>query len=229
MTKKVLIVLTSCGTIPKSGKPTGWYLPELAHPYDVLRDAGVELVFASLEGGIAPLDPASVKVFGNDPSSQNFLKNHQHNWENTERLSMYAGRASEFDAIFIPGGLDPMFDLAFDQGSLKLVADFTAQNKPIAAVCHGPGAIVNVKNHDGSHLLEGRHVTGFSNIEEGKAGYTSEMNFLLEDRIKEVGGKYATADAPFGEMVVTDGIIITGQNPASAYGVGQTIVKALGL
>lgn len=187
------------------------------------------MTFASPKGGVAPLDQASVEMFKNDLSSKNFLENHKDVWEKTEPLYKFVGRASEFDAIFYPGGHGPMFDLAFDDQSLKLIADFAAQNKPVAAVCHGPGAIVNAKTHDGEYLVKGKNVTGFSNTEEDQAGFTPEMNFLLEDRLKEVGGRYATADAPWGEKVITDGVVITGQNPASAHGVGQAIVKALGL
>ncbi|KAK2036844.1 DJ-1/PfpI family protein [Colletotrichum somersetense] len=229
MAPKVLVVLTSTNKTEKSGKPIGWYLPELAHPYDVLKEAGVEMTFASPKGGVAPLDPASVEMFSSDPSSKNFLENHKDVWENTETLSKFVGRASEFDAIFYPGGHGPMYDLAFDADSHKLIAEFAAQSKPIASVCHGPASIVNAKTNDGEYLIKGKRVTGFSNTEEDQAGYTAEMNFLLEDRLKENGGKYETADAPWGEKVVVDGIVITGQNPASALGVGKAIVKALGL
>ncbi|KAL0943294.1 GATase1 Hsp31-like family protein [Colletotrichum truncatum] len=227
--KKVLVVLTSVDKTEKNGKPIGWYLPELAHPYDVLKEAGVEMTFASPKGGVAPLDQASVQMFANDPSSKNFLENHKETWENTQPLSKFVGRASEFDAVFYPGGHGPMYDLAFDEDNMKLIAEFAAQNKPVSAVCHGPGAIVNAKTNDGEYLVKGRNVTGFSNTEEDQAGYTDEMNFLLEDRLKEVGGKYSKADAPWGEKVVVDGIVITGQNPASAKAVGEAIVKALGL
>ncbi|TDZ65280.1 Glyoxalase 3 [Colletotrichum trifolii] len=228
MAPKVLVVLTSCDKTD-TGKPIGWYLPELAHPYDVLKEAGAEFTFVSPKGGVAPLDQASVEMFANDPSSVNFLNNHKEIWEKTELLSNYVGRASEFDAIFYPGGHGPMFDLAFDADSHKLIAEFAAQGKPVSAVCHGPGALVNAKTNDGKYLLEGRNATGFSNTEEDQAGFTPEMNFLLENRIKEVGGSYSTADAPWGEKVVVDGYVITGQNPASAKGVGLAIAKALGL
>ncbi|KAF6810386.1 Glyoxalase 3-like protein 2 [Colletotrichum sojae] len=229
MAPKVLIVLTSVDKIPKSGKPIGWYLPELAHPFDVLKAKGAEMVFASPKGGVAPLDQASVEMFASDPSSKNFLENHKDIWENTEPLANFVGRASEFDALFYPGGHGPMFDLAFDADSHKLIAEFAAQGKPVSAVCHGPGALVNAKTNDGEYLLKDRTVTGFSNTEEDQAGFTPEMNFMLEDRMKEVGGNYVLADAPWGEKVVVDGNVITGQNPASAHGVGEAIAKAIGL
>lgn len=228
MAPKVLVVLTSVDKTEKSGKPIGWYLPELAHPYDVLKEAGVEMTFASPKGGVAPLDQASVEMFGSDPSSKNFLENHKEVWETTRPLSEFAGRAGEFDALFFPGGHGPMYDLAFDAGSHALVADFAAQGKPVASVCHGPAAVVNAKTKDGEYVVKGRAVTGFSNVEEDQAGFTPEMNFMLESRLKENGGRYELADAPWGEKVVVDGNIITGQNPASALGVGKAIVKALG-
>ncbi|KAK1537666.1 DJ-1/PfpI family protein [Colletotrichum paranaense] len=229
MAPKVLIVLTSVDKTEKSGKPIGWYLPELAHPFDVLKEAGVEMTFASPKGGVAPLDQASVEMFASDPSSKNFLENHKAIWENTEKLSNFVGRASEFDAIFYPGGHGPMYDLAFDATSHALIAEFAAQNKPVASVCHGPAAIVNAKLNDGTYLVAGKTVTGFSNTEEDQAGFTPEMNFMLEDRLKKNGGKYELAAEPWGEKVVVDGIVITGQNPASAHGVGKAIAKALGL
>ncbi|KAJ0131130.1 Glyoxalase 3 [Colletotrichum tanaceti] len=187
------------------------------------------MTFASPKGGVAPLDQASVEMFSSDPSSKNFLENNKAVWEKTEPLSKFAGRASEFDALFYPGGHGPMYDLAFDADSHRLIADFVAQNKPVASVCHGPAAIVNAKTADGEYLVKGKTVTGFSNTEEDQAGYTAEMNFLLEERLKQNGGNYVLADAPWGEKVVTDGLVITGQNPASAHAVGKAIVKALGL
>ncbi|OLN97749.1 Glyoxalase 3-like protein 2 [Colletotrichum chlorophyti] len=229
MAPKVLVVLTSVDKTEKSGKPIGWYLPELAHPYDVLKEAGAEMTFASPKGGVSPLDQASVEMFANDPSSKNFLENHKDIWENTEPLKNFVGRASEFDALFFPGGHGPMYDLAFDADSHKIIAEFASQNKPVSAVCHGPAALVNAKTADGEYLIKGKTVTGFSNTEEDQAGFTPEMNFLLEDRLKENGGKYVLADAPWGEKVVVDGIVITGQNPASAHGVGKAIAKAIGL
>lgn len=224
MAPKVLIVLTSHDQLGTSGKPTGWYLPELAHPYDVFVKSGVEMTFASPKGGHAPLDPASVEMFKEDASSTAFLNNHKNLWESTRPLSEFASNAADtFDALFYPGGHGPMFDLANDTTSHKLIADFAAKGKVVAAVCHGPAAFVNVKG-----LLEGKEVTGFSNVEEDQVQLSSLMPFMLEDKLKEAsGGKYVKAAEPWGEKVVVSGNIITGQNPSSAHKIGEEIVKAI--
>ncbi|RKU48815.1 hypothetical protein DL546_006653 [Coniochaeta pulveracea] len=229
MAPKVLIVLTSHSKLGDTGKPTGWYLPELAHPYDVLVDAGFELTIASPAGGEAPLDPASVEMFKEDAASVAFLRNKQL-WENTTPLADFLGKADEFDAIFIPGGHGPMYDLAVDETSQKLIAEFAEKGKVVSSVCHGPAAFVNVRLSDGRHLLEGKTVTGFTNEEEEQVGLTKVVPFLLEDKLREgvgAGGKFVKADQAWGEKVVVDGKLITGQNPNSAKAVGEALVKAV--
>merc|ERR1712000_728349 len=131
----VLVVLTSASEMTGSGKPTGWYLPELAHPYYILKDK-VDLTFASPKGGVAPLDQASVEMFKEDEESQRFLKDHKDLWENTKPLSNF--KAADFNAIFYPGGHGPVFDLVKDPKSQELIRDFYEAGKPTAAVCHGP-------------------------------------------------------------------------------------------
>ncbi|KAK3687709.1 DJ-1/PfpI family protein [Podospora appendiculata] len=230
MARKILIVLTSHKELGNSGKPTGWYLPELAHPYDIFKAADYEMTFASPLGGVAPLDPGSVEAFAQDASSVSFVQNHAALWENTAKLSSFLGKADEFDALFYPGGHGPMFDLAVDADSQQLIAEFVAKGKVVSAVCHGPAVFVNVAlPGTGEPLLKGKEVTGFSNVEEDQAQKTEYMPFLLEDRLNEVsGGKYVKAAEPWGVKVVVDGKLITGQNPASAHGVGEAIVKAVG-
>lgn len=227
MAPKVLVVITSHSQLGTTGKPTGWFLPELAHPYDEFVSAGFEITTASPAGGAAPLDPGSVEMFKEDASSVAFLKNNKSVWESTDKLSSYLGRADEFDALFVPGGHGPMFDLAVDKTSQKVIAEFAGKGKVVAAVCHGPAAFVNVKLEGGKHLLEGKEVTGFSNEEEEVMKLTEAMPFLLEDKLKEAGGRYVKAEEPWGAKVVVDGNVITGQNPASAKGVGEAVVKAV--
>ncbi|KAI1743855.1 DJ-1/PfpI family protein [Xylaria scruposa] len=229
MAPKVLVVLTSFGYIEAAKMPTGWYLPELAHPYDVLTEAGIEIVAASPKGGVAPLDPVSVERFKDDASAQAFLRDKKAIWEKTQPLSSFKGRADEFEALFYPGGQGPMFDLVDDADSIALIEEFAAKRKPVAAVCHGPIVLVNAKRSDGKPLLAGKEATGFSNVEEDIAGTTNVMPFSLEDRIKAVGGNYRKADQPLAELVVVqdEGRLITGQNPASAKGVGEAILKAI--
>ncbi|PSS02155.1 class I glutamine amidotransferase-like protein [Coniella lustricola] len=227
MAPKILIVLTSHDQMGTSGKPTGWYLPELAHPYDAFVKAGIEMDFASPKGGHAPLDPASVELFKEDASSTSFLNEHKDLWETTRPLSELASSspaaADKYDAIFYPGGHGPMYDLANDTTSQKLIAEFAAKGKIVAAVCHGPAAFVNVKG-----LLEGKEVTGFSNAEEDQVQLSQYMPFMLEDALQKAsGGKYVKAAESWSENVVVSGNVITGQNPGSAHKIGEEIVKAL--
>ncbi|EAW14969.1 type 1 glutamine amidotransferase domain-containing protein [Aspergillus clavatus NRRL 1] len=235
MPPKVLIVLTSQDTIPANNHPTGWYLPEFAHPWEVLHDK-TELVIASPKGGEAPLDPASVKASENDPVATKFLNEQKSLWTNTEKLSDVLPKVSEFDAIFYVGGHGPMFDLHNDETSIALIEAFSEGRKTIAAVCHGPAALIKAKTRSGVPLLSAATVTGFSNAEEDQAQMSSVMPFMLEDELQKVTGhRYVKADEPWGEKVVlsktagTATTLITGQNPASATGVAKEILRALGL
>ncbi|KAF3390243.1 Glyoxalase 3 [Penicillium rolfsii] len=235
MAPKVLVVLTSANEIPKIQKPTGWYLPEFAHPWEVLHDK-VSLTIASPKGGEAPLDPSSVEMFKSDATSTKFLSEQKALWTNTHKLSDVLARADEFDALFYVGGHGPMFDLTTDSTSLALIQTFAAAKKPVAAVCHGPCVFLNATSPSGVPLISGATVTGFSNVEEDQVQLSDAMPFMLETELQKVsGGGYVKADEPWGEKVVVSktaglgGVLITGQNPASATGVGEAILKALGL
>lgn len=227
MAPKVLVVLSSHSELGNTGRKTGWYLSEFAHPYKVLRDAGFAITVASPHGGAAPLDPSSVEVAKDDSVSVEFLHNSSALWEVTEKVSDFLGKADEFDAIFFPGGHGPMFDLPVDQDSQKLIAEFWEKQKVVSAVCHGPAALVNVKLANGQLLLKDREVTGFSNAEEDQVGLSQAVPFLLEDKLKEAGTTYKKNAENWGVKVVVDGRLITGQNPASAHAVGEAIVKAV--
>jgi len=223
---KVLVVLTSHSKLGDTGKATGWYLSELAHPYDVLTREGLTLTLASPKGGEAPLDPASINTSA-DFASQTFLRDQSHLWEKTERLSSFAGRSGEFAAIFYPGGHGPMFDLASDDTSQDLIAEFARAGKVVAAVCHGSGALIGV---NAGEFLKGKRVTGFSNAEEEAVGLEKAVPFSLEDRLREAVGEkgaYEKAEELWAVKVVVDGKLITGQNPASANGVAEAIVQAV--
>ncbi|OJI83564.1 hypothetical protein ASPTUDRAFT_190023 [Aspergillus tubingensis CBS 134.48] len=234
MAPKVLVVLTSHDHHNANNNPTGWFLPEFAHPWDVLHSKA-ELVIASPAGGKAPLDPGSIEMFKEDPVSQKFLKEQESLWTNTVKLSDVVSRVSEFDAIFYVGGHGPMYDLYSDKTSLALIQAFAVAKKPVAAVCHGPAVLVNATTPSGTALLKGEEVTGFSNTEEDQVQLSSIMPFMLEDELKRVGASYVKAEQPWGEKVVVSqvaelgGAVITGQNPASATGVGKAILTALGL
>ncbi|PFH62517.1 hypothetical protein XA68_13256 [Ophiocordyceps unilateralis] len=225
--KRILIVLTSADKITKLDKPTGWYLPELAHPFDVL-DPKFELVTASPKGGEAPLDPGSVSAFASDASCTNFLDKHADVYKKTRRLQDVS--AADFDAVFYPGGHGPMYDLVDDAHSIRLIEEFWCAGKPVAAVCHGPIVFVRVAVDKGRvPLLSGKRVTGFTNAEEKDVGLLDAMPLLLEDEAKKCGCEWEQAAEPWGECVVVDGNLITGQNPASAKAVGEALAKALGV
>ncbi|KAI1376404.1 ThiJ/PfpI family protein [Hypoxylon crocopeplum] len=233
MAPKVLIVLTSYGKILDSdGKPiqeTGWYLPELAHPYEVLAPK-CELVIASPKGGAAPLDPHSLQPWiQDDSSSASFHSSKKALWEHTAKISDFLGRADEFDAVFYPGGHGPMFDIATDAASIALVGEFWAKGKVAAAVCHGPAAFVNVTLPGGDNIMKGKQVSGFTSAEEDAMDMSKYMPFVLEDKMKADGGVFHKAAELWGPKVCVDGNLITGQNPSSAKGVGEAIAKALGV
>ncbi|KAL7934116.1 class I glutamine amidotransferase-like protein [Trichoderma chlorosporum] len=224
--KKVLVVLTSHDKIDAINKPSGWYLPEFAHPYHVLSEKNVEFTVVSPKGGVAPLDPSSVELTKEDPVSVAFLNNNKALWENTLPLKQFVGRSGEFDAIFYPGGHGPMFDLVDDADSIALIEEFYNAGKPVSAVCHGTIALVNAKAN-GQPLIQGKEITGFTNAEEDAVQLTSAMPFLVEDRVNAAGGKFVQT-APWGSKVVVDGTIITGQNPASASDLAVAVAKAIG-
>ncbi|KAL2681183.1 hypothetical protein Neosp_008790 [[Neocosmospora] mangrovei] len=227
---RILVVLTSADKVPASGKPIGWYLSELAHPFHILHDKA-DFVFASPKGGEAPLDQLSVEMSMEDPVCKDFLENHSSTWRETRKLSEVTGHTSEFDAVFYPGGHGPMFDLVSDPHSLRILRDLHAEDKVIVAVCHGPAALVNAKTADGEYIIQGREVTGFDDVGEEMFGYDKDVAFSLQGLLNErSGGKYSKADdGPLGKKVIVDGKLITGQNPASAYDVGRELAKALGV
>lgn len=224
------MVLSSCSSFDEGGKPhpTGWYLPEFAHPYNQVSPYA-DIVVASPKGGEAPLDPSSVEMFKSDKESVDFLNNKSELWKNTTKLGDFKGQANEFAAIFFVGGHGPMFDLANDEISHSIIREFWESGRVVGAVCHGPIAIANVKLTDGSYLVDGSKVTGFTDAEEDQVQLSAYMPFLLEDVLKKNGGKFEAAE-PWGEKVVVgkEGRLLTGQNPASATGIGKAIVKAIG-
>ena len=223
---RVLIVLTSHDQLGDSGEKTGFWLEEFAAPYYRLRDAGAELVLASPKGGQPPLDPKShepdaqtdaTRRFDGDPAAQAELGN-------TRRLADVD--ASDFDAVFYPGGHGPLWDLANDAKSIGLIEEFLNQNKPVAAVCHAPAVLLNARRGDGQPLVKGKRVTGFSNSEEAAVGLTEVVPFLLEDRLVELGGAFERAD-DWQSKVVVDGLLVTGQNPASSEAVADALLEKL--
>ncbi|KAH1677466.1 hypothetical protein KXX46_000306 [Aspergillus fumigatus] len=234
----VLIILTSQGLIPATRQQTGWHLSELAHPYSILEPK-VTLTMASPQGGEAPFDPASASASAkpeSDTTDITALARHWEAWTHTYKIRELVARAGagEFDEVFYVGGRGAMFDLVRDAASLALIQNVAAAGKPIAAVSHGPAALLNATAPSGVSLLAGAGVTGFSREEEDAAGMAPALPFQLETELERVsGGGYVKADRSGTKVVVstTAGLcspLITGQNPASAAGVAREILRVLG-
>ncbi|WP_283183943.1 MULTISPECIES: type 1 glutamine amidotransferase domain-containing protein [unclassified Pseudomonas] len=223
---KILMVLTSHDQLGDTGKKTGFWLEEFAAPYFAFKDAGAQLTLASPKGGQPPLDPksdepdaqtAATERFRKDPAAQSALAS-------TALLS--SARAEDYDAIFYPGGHGPLWDLVEDKISIALIEAFSQAGKPVAAVCHAPGVLRHVKGADGQPLVKGKRVTGFTNSEEEAVQLTNVVPFLVEDMLKEKGGVYSKG-ADWASYVLTDGLLITGQNPASSEAAAQELLAKL--
>ncbi|GLU41555.1 type 1 glutamine amidotransferase domain-containing protein [Pseudomonas sp. NBRC 100443] len=223
---KILVVLTSHDQLGDTGKKTGFWLEEFAAPYYVFKDAGAELTLASPKGGQPPLDPKSDEPDAQTPATERFRKDPeaQAALANTRKLAEV--NEADYDAVFYPGGHGPLWDLAEDRYSIALIESFVSAGKPVAAVCHAPGVLRHVKNGDGKPLVEGRHVTGFSNSEEEAVGLTNVVPFLVQSELKAKGGRYAKAD-DWQSHVEVDRLLITGQNPASSEAVAAAVLKLL--
>jgi putative intracellular protease/amidase len=223
---KILIVLTSHDRLGNTGKKTGFWLEEFAAPYYVLKDAGVEVTLASPKGGQPPVDPKS-DLSENQTETTKRLRTDdtaQAQLANTKRLADVS--ADDFDAVFYPGGHGPMWDMPDNQTSIALIEAFVRADKPIGAVCHAPVAFTNVRGKDGEYLVKGHKVTGFTNSEEQAVGLEEVVPFLLEDRLKERGGKYSKA-ADFQPYIQVDGLMVTGQNPASSAPGAEALLKLM--
>ena len=223
---KILMVLTSHDKLGDTGHKTGFWLEELAAPYYVFKDAGADIVLASPLGGNPPLDPKS-----NEPD---FQTEQTHRFEadadamaqlaTTVRLESVS--QADFDAVFYPGGHGPLWDLAEDRHSIALIESFFAAGKNIAFVCHAPGVLRHVKTPEGRPLVADRQVTGFTNTEEEAVGLTRVVPFLVEDELIAKGGIYSKG-ADWSSYVVTDGLLITGQNPGSSEAAAVQLLNKL--
>ncbi len=221
----ILMVLTSHDQLGNTGEKTGFWLEEFAAPYYAFLDAGVNITLASPAGGQPPLDPKSDA----EDAQTEFTKRFKDDTEAQKRLAstkkLADVKAEDFDAVFYPGGHGPMWDLAVDKNSINLIETFVKQDKPVAFVCHAPAALKNVKV-DGEYLVKGKTVTGFTNTEEAGVGLTDVVPFLLEDTLKEHGGNYEKG-ADWESFVVEDGLLITGQNPASSEEAADRLIARL--
>jgi len=223
---KILMVLTSHDRLGTTGRKTGFWLEEFAAPYYVFKDAGATITLASPKGGQPPLDPKSAEKdfqtpaterFNNDPTAQAAL---------ARTVPLKTVVASDYDAIFYPGGHGPLWDLAEDRDSIGLIEAMHRTGKPVAAVCHGPGVLRHARSADGTPLVQGKGVTGFTNSEEAAVGLTEVVPFLVEDELRKAGGKFCKG-ADWQPHVITAGNLITGQNPASSEPVARALLKLL--
>jgi putative intracellular protease/amidase len=223
---KVLFVVTSHDQLGDTGHKTGFWVEEFAAPYYTFKDAGYEITVATPKGGQAPIDPNSEVPDAQTPATERYYKDEtaQHIIADTKKLS--EENAADYDAVFYPGGHGPLWDLANDKDSQKLILDFYNTNKPIGAVCHAPGVFKNVKFSNGDAFVKDKNVTGFSNSEEDAVKLTDVVPFLVETELKNLGGNY-TKTADWGVHVVVDGLLITGQNPASSEEVAEKIIMQL--
>ncbi|AHY58873.1 type 1 glutamine amidotransferase domain-containing protein [Stenotrophomonas rhizophila] len=224
---KILIVLTSHDQLGDTGRKTGFWLEELAAPYYAFTDAGAQIVLASPKGGQPPLDPKSNEPDFQTDLTRRFEADPAATAQLASTVRLDSVRQQDFDAVFYPGGHGPLWDLANDRHSIALIESFIAANKPVALVCHAPGVLRDVKAADGSPLVAGKKVTGFTNSEEAGVGLTEVVPFLVEDMLQAAGGHYSKGP-DWGAYVVSDGLLITGQNPGSSAETAAVLVKHLG-
>jgi len=222
---KILFVLTSHDQLGNTGRPTGFWLEEFAAPYFVFRDAGVELTLASPKGGQPPLDPKSDLPENQTPAMARFKKDAaaQQALANTVKLADV--KAEDFDTVFYPGGHGPMWDLAESPTSIALLEAFYNSGKPIALVCHSPGVLRHV-TYQGAPLVKGKHVAGFTNGEEEAMQLTKVVPFLVEDELLRLGAIFEKK-ANWQPFSITDGRLITGQNPASSTSAAQALLRLM--
>ena len=220
------MVLTSHSELGKTGKKTGFWIEEFAAPYYVFIDAGASITIASPKGGQPPIDPSSDTADNQTPAVIRFKadKSLQKILSETHLLSTIS--SDDYDAIFYPGGHGPLWDLTNDGDSINLIGDFWSSKKPVVAVCHAPAVLLNVKDDEGNLLVKGKNVTGFTNSEEAAVGLTEVVPFLLENELKNKGGIYSKKN-DWASYVVKDGMLITGQNPASSEAAAKELVKIL--
>lgn len=223
---KVIIVLTNHGDLGKTGNKTGWYLPEVAHPYKVFKAAGWNVTFVSPKGGKAPMDPGSGEMFKEDKDCQEFLSNAgvMKEIENTKKPSDVKGNIKDYAVIFYAGGHGPMWDLADDKAVAELATAIYENNGIVGAVCHGTVGLCPVFLSNGSHILRDKSVTSFTNSEETSIKLSEAMPFLLETKLTDLGAKFVGV-ADWQPNVQADGRVITGQNPNSATPVAKKIVE----
>lgn len=223
---KILIVLTSHDTLGNTGRKTGFWLEELAAPYYVLKEAGAEVTLASPKGGQPPLDPKSSEPSFQTDETRRFEADAEAKAALANTVPLSSVKVEDYDAVFYPGGHGPLWDLAEDRNSISLIENTLNAGKPVTLVCHAPGVLRHARKPDGSPLVQGKKVTGFTNSEEEAVGLTNVVPFLVEDELIKKGGLYSKA-ADWQPYAITDGLLITGQNPASSSAAAKALVAHL--
>lgn len=223
---KILLVLTSHDQLGDTGKKTGFWLEELAAPYYALKDAGAEIVLASPKGGQPPLDPKSDDPDAQTDDTRRFKADAEAQAALASTVVLSSVKAEDFDAVFYPGGHGPLWDLANDADSIALIEAFAKADKPTGFVCHAPGVLKSVNGPDGKPLVNGRKVTGFTNSEEEAVGLTDVVPFLVENVLTANGGDYSKGP-DWSSYVLTDGKLVTGQNPGSSHAAAEALLKLL--
>lgn len=223
---KILMVLTSHDQLGNTGLKTGFWLEEFAAPYYVFKDAGADITLASPRGGQPPLDPKSDAPDAQTAATRRFRADPAAIAALAATVPLAGVKAADYDAVFYPGGHGPLWDLAEDRHSIALIETFYATGKPVGAVCHAPGVLRHVKDTDGLPLVHGKRVTGFTNSEEAAVQLTDIVPFLVEDMLKKQGGLFSRG-ADWASHVVTDGTLLTGQNPASSEDTARALLAAL--
>jgi putative intracellular protease/amidase len=223
---KILIVLTSHSELGDTGKKTGFWVEEFAAPYYELADAGAEITLASPKGGQPPIDPKSEEPEAQTKFTRRFEKDEPLKQKLAHTLKLSDVKAFDYDAVFYPGGHGPLWDLVKDTNSIALLEAFQQQGKPMALVCHAPCALLKVKLPNGDGLIKGKNVTGFSDTEEAAVKLTKVVPFLLEDELKIAGAHYSKGP-DWGVYLQIDGLLITGQNPASSAEAAKALMKLL--
>lgn len=224
--KKILFVLTSHDQLGDTGEKTGFWIEEFAAPYYYLIDKGVEVTLASPAGGQPPIDPKSESIDSQTPATSRFYSDEETKKVLSKTHKLASISQADYDAVFYPGGHGPLWDLAEDKVSIALIESFIQNNKIVSAVCHAPAVFKHTKNNDGTPLVKGKKVTGFSNSEEEAVQLTDVVPFLVEDMLQTNGGLYSKGE-DWNPYALEDGLLITGQNPASSELVAEKLLARL--
>lgn len=223
----LLIILSSVSNFPKLDTPTGIWLEELYVPYTEFAKAGVNVDFVSPKGGKVTIDPLSIEVFKEHILIENFNNNEVFNQKLETTIKLDQVNFEEYEGVFIPGGYAPLFDL-YDNPTLdKILKNFISENKIISTICHAGCALLSLEVEDGISFIKDRRVTCFTDAEEKEMNLENDVPFLVETELRKLGGVFEST-GNWGECVVVDGKLITGQNPASAYNLSQIILRELG-